>query len=157
MKRKRYSGGTHEEALDRLCFVCGEIIKDNRSYTVEKNLDLLGKALNCPDIFTIPDVTPTNLCKKCHLTLSKVSRGEIVITGRQLLDWMECGPSCSTCALLLKRKEGGSRKKVSMFQSGYFLPRCCYSNIPPRIFNRFPNLLRLKHEITNYVFNPILN
>ena len=122
MKRKRYSGGTHEEALDRLCFVCGEIIKDNRSYTVEKNLDLLGKALNCRDIFTIPDVTPTHLCKKCHLTLSKVSRGEIVITGRQLLDWMECRPSCRTCALLLKRKEGGSRKKVSMFQSGYFCP-----------------------------------
>ena len=107
MKRKRYSGGTLEEALDRLCLLCGEIIKDNRSYTVEKNLDLLGKALNCPDIFSIPDVTPTHLCKKCHLTLSKVNRGEIVITGRQLLDWMECGPSCSTCALLLKRKEGG--------------------------------------------------
>ena len=86
MKRKSYCGGTHEEALDRLCFVCGEIVKDNRSYTVEKNLDLLGKALNCPEIFTIPDVTPTYICKKCHLTLSKVNRGETVITGRKLMD-----------------------------------------------------------------------
>ena len=114
MKRKSYCGGTHEEALDRLCFVCGEIVKDNRSYTVEKNLDLLGKALNCPEIFTIPDVTPTYICKKCHLTLSKVNRGETVITGRKLMDWVECGPSCRTCELLLKRKEKGSRKKVSM-------------------------------------------
>ena len=35
MKRK-YSGGLHEEAIDQLCFVCGEIIKDNRGYMVEK-------------------------------------------------------------------------------------------------------------------------
>ena len=90
MKRK-YSGGLHEEAIDRLCFVCGEIIKDNKGYMVEKNLELLGATLNCPEIFTIPDVTPTHFCKKCQLTLSRVKRGEVIATGRKLLDWIEPG------------------------------------------------------------------
>ena len=131
MMKRKYSGGPHEEAIDRLCFVCGELIKDNRGYTVEKNLELLGTTLNCPEIFTIPDVTPTYFCKKCQLTLSKVKRGGTIVTGRKLLDWEECGPNCSTCALLLKRKEGGSQKKVSVsyfvFELDTFPQACEFS------------------------------
>lgn len=112
MKRKSFES-VHAEALARLCFVCAEIIKDSRNREVEKNLELLGKTLNCPEIFTIPDVTPTFICQKCYLSLSQVKLGKIVQTSRQLLDWEECGANCATCKLLLKRKEGGSRKNVS--------------------------------------------
>ena len=44
MNRKHFEN-THEEALDRLCFVCGEIIKDSLYYDVEDNLELLGVVL----------------------------------------------------------------------------------------------------------------
>ena len=59
----------HEEAFDRLCFVCGEIIPEGkRKYDVETNQTELGTALKCPGLFTIPDVTPAHYCLKCHVT-----------------------------------------------------------------------------------------
>ena len=93
MKRKSFES-VHAEAIARLCFVCGEIIKDSRNREVEKNLELLGKALNCPEIFTIPDVTPTYICQKCYLSLSQVKLGKIVRTSRKLLDWVVLRVSC---------------------------------------------------------------
>lgn len=125
MKRKQF-GSTHDEALSRLCFVCGEIIKETFFYAVDEHLDLLAAALNCPSLFSIPDVTPLNFCKKCHLALSMVKNGGTVKTGRTLLEWEECGSECKTCGILTKRKQvRGRQKKVSnvsfIFRGMFFI------------------------------------
>ena len=45
MKRKQYAS-THEEALDRMCYVCGELIPDKMlRHDVVKNLDTLGSKI----------------------------------------------------------------------------------------------------------------
>ena len=114
MTRKRFEN-THDEALSRLCFVCGEIINmDVYFYEVEKCLELLSAAFKCPGIFSIPGVTPHHICRKCHRTLEDVASGVIIKTGKELLDWAECSTDCETCAKLLKRKiVRGRPKKVS--------------------------------------------
>ena len=118
MIRKNF-GSTHEEALARLCFVCGEIIKETIFYEVEKNLDLLSAGLKCPDLFSIPDVTPLHFCRKCQRVLTNVRdarNGGIVKSGRTLLDWEECGENCKTCGYIMKRKQvRGRHKKVRNF------------------------------------------
>ena len=103
----------HEEAMMRLCFVCSEIIK-GEIYEVDKYIALLGRALKCPEIFAIPGVTPYNFCKRCHAALSHVDRGKTVVTKCCLVEWTECGPNCSSCAYLTKRRVGGRKKKVSI-------------------------------------------
>ena len=111
MKRKLYKS-IHEEALDRLCFVCGEMINlEKYFYDVEKSLDLIGVALKCPDIFTMPGVTPHHICQTCYTTLQRLKNGDILKSSKQLLDWGECGNNCETCAKMLKRKQGGGRRK----------------------------------------------
>ena len=115
MKRKVFERfeTTHDEALSRLCFVCGEIIKETFYYDVEKHLDLLSAGLKCPDLFSIPDVTPLHFCKKCHVALSRANNGGTVKTARTLLDWGECGSECKTCGKLMERKQvRGRHKKV---------------------------------------------
>ena len=77
--------------LCRVFFVCGEIIKETFFYTVHEHLDLLAAALNCPSLFSIPDVTPLNFCKKCHLALSMVKNGGTVKTGRTSLEALPGG------------------------------------------------------------------
>ena len=102
----------HEEALERLCFVCGELMK-GVNYKVEDYIALLGRALRCPDIFTIPGVTPHNFCKKCSSALRLVDLGKTIETTRTLLEWTECTANCSSCAIVSKGKVGGRRKKVN--------------------------------------------
>ena len=111
MKRKFYES-THEEALDRLCFICGEMINlEKYFYDVEKSLDLIAVALKCPDIFTMPGVTPYHMCQTCYTTLQRLKSGDILKSSRQLLDWEECSDNCGTCTKILKRKQGGGRRK----------------------------------------------
>ena len=82
--------------------------------TVESYLEVMVEVFRCPEIFTIPQVTPHHFCKKCYLVMSKVKNGKTVLTGRKLLDWEECGANCRTCDMLLNRQEiRGRHKKVS--------------------------------------------
>ena len=104
MNRNQYEN-THEEALNRLCFVCANVINlDVYYYKVENSLDLLGVGLKCPGIFSIPGVTPYHICQKCNASLLSVMKGLIVKASIQLLDWGECGENCETCSRMLKRK-----------------------------------------------------
>ena len=93
---------------------------------MHEHLDLLAAALKCPSLFSIPDVTPLNFCKKCHVALSMVKNGGMVKTGRTLLEWEECGSECKTCGILTKRKQvRGRQKKVSnvsfIFRGMFFI------------------------------------
>ena len=105
----------HDEALSRLCFVCGEIM-NGTFYDVEKNLKLLRSGLRSPDFSPIPGETPLNYCKKCDFVLRTFVSGKSVQTGRKLLDWKACGPDCGTCKNIAERKsKRGRRQKVIIF------------------------------------------
>ena len=100
----------HEEALDRLCFVCGEIITQEKFYEVEEYIELLSKGLKC-ELFTMPGVTPSHFCRKCHSAVTSVATGLSIQSARKLLDWEECNAACPTCEKLMKRKKFPGRKK----------------------------------------------
>ena len=72
MNRNQYEN-THEEALNRLCFVCANVINlDVYYYKVENSLDLLGVGLKCPGIFSIPRVTPYHICQNGQVSKSGI-------------------------------------------------------------------------------------
>ena len=106
---------THQEAMFRLCFVCGEIVDEkDQTYEVEKYLTMLTRTLKSPSIFSIPEVTPSRFCNKCYSTLTHVDRGNTLVSNRKLIDWEECSPSCPSCSKLTYRKQvSGRKKKVS--------------------------------------------
>ena len=106
---------THEEALSRLCFVCGEIITATQQYDVENHLDFLRIGLSSPGISPTPGATPLHFCRKCYAVLRSFVDGKNVQTSRKLLNWPLCGPDCSTCAHITKRKSTkGRHKKVNV-------------------------------------------
>lgn len=124
MKRPSYEN-THEEALSRLCFVCGEIIKETRRFDVDKNIELLRGGLNSPDFCPVPEVTPNHFCNKCHVIMRQnIGAGALKKTkqsSRQLIIWQKCGPDCSTCANITKRKQAGrGRHKKVIYSLIYF-------------------------------------
>ena len=102
----------HEEAMNRLCFVCTDIIK-GQHISVEENKELLSRALSTPGLFLLPGITPYYYCKKCSSAVKRAARGESIRSTRELQEWGECGDDCASCLLLSKRKTGAGRKKVS--------------------------------------------
>ena len=115
MNKKIYVD-SHEEALDRLCFVCGELC-GKRFYLVGKYLDFLSRGLKCAALFEIPGITPINFCQKCYLGVLSVTSGRAIHCARlRLLKWVECSPDCSTCSQLTEMKTGRMRhvKKVCL-------------------------------------------
>jgi hypothetical protein len=109
---RKYGEDRHEEAMNRLCFVCTDIIK-GQHFPVEKNEDLLSRALQTPELFLLPGITPYYYCLKCSLAVKRAARGVSIKSTRQLQEWGECGDNCATCMLMSKRKSGAGRKKVS--------------------------------------------
>ena len=108
--------GLHEEALQRLCFVCGDLITKGKLYDVDFYSEMLCKGLKCSTIFSIPGVTPASFCAKCYSTVQSAATGVTIRTGRTLIEWAECSSDdCSTCDRLAKRKKigRGRKKKVS--------------------------------------------
>ena len=115
MNKKKYENH-HEEALCRLCFVCGELLTGAVVCSVEeKHLEYLSQGLKCPALAMIPGVTPNNFCRKCFSSLSHVVKGHSVKCTRaeHLIDWVECSSDCSTCARLTEMKIPKRKKKVS--------------------------------------------
>ena len=109
---RKYGEDRHEEAMHRLCFVCTDIIK-GQHYPVDENEDLLSRALQTPELFLMPGVTPYYYCRKCNTAVKRAAGGDSIRSTRTLQEWGECGIDCATCMLMSKRKTGGSRKKVS--------------------------------------------
>ena len=115
---------THDEALSRLCFVCGDLIKDSISYEVETHLELIRVGLNNSSVESVTNVTPRNFCKNCRASFCHVVGGTTARTTRILREWTECGTECgtdcTTCTLLVKQKQVRGRppkKKVKLFSS----------------------------------------
>ena len=105
----------HEEALSRLCCVCGTIIKETFHYDVEKNLDLIRCGLNKPEFYPVLGATPWHFCKNCHLILRKLTEGKMIQTSLAMLNWQPCGIDCTTCLYLTKRKSSRGRPKKVIF------------------------------------------
>ena len=114
MARKCEENDLHDEAMNRLCFVCTNIIT-GRQKTVEQNSDFITRALKVPEIEILPGITPLNYCKKCDDALKRVISGRSNISTRQIQVWSKCGENCSSCLLVSKKKFGGRTKKVSSF------------------------------------------
>ena len=103
----------HNEAMQRLCFVCTELIK-GQHFNVDECADLLRRGLKVPELFVIPGVTPYHVCKNCHRTVELAASGDSITSTRSLQEWSECTESCLSCLLLSKKKAGG-RKKSKIF------------------------------------------
>ena len=119
---RKYTADVHEEAIQRLCFVCGDLI-NGQMYEVDNNIPLLGRALKCPELFSIPGVTPQNFCLKCYAYMIHLDRGETLKSSISLIEWTECGENCSSCGIILKRRAGGRKKKVSVSDSTHQTPK----------------------------------
>ena len=119
MTKKNYAND-HEEALHRLCFVCGELlVTGSRFYVVEKHLELLSGGLKCPSVEIIPCVTPHNFCRNCFAAVSRVKSGKSVKSARteNVIGWVKCGLNCTTCERLIQEKiprKKNVKKKVSL-------------------------------------------
>ena len=113
---RKYSDGVHDEAMSRLCFVCTDLIK-GKLFEVEKNCDLISRALKTPEVFVIPGVTPHYFCKKCDLAMKRASSGESINSSRMMQEWGECGENCASCKLLSSKKTFGGRAKKVSFQN----------------------------------------
>ena len=109
---RRFENDLHEEAMQRICFVCTAGLIKGQHFDVEKFEDLLASALKVPELFVIPGVTPYNFCKSCYYAVKRADKGESVKSTRSLQEWSECTENCPTCLLVSKRKSGGRTKKV---------------------------------------------
>ena len=100
---------THDEALARLCSVCGTIMKETlQQYDVNKNLDLIRSGLNIPEFSPVLGTTPWSFCSKCHLSLRNLTEGKTLQTSlTTMLNWKPCGANCTTCSYITKRKSSG--------------------------------------------------
>lgn len=110
-----YNGSNHDKALDSLCFVCGSVVKKTGGFHFVKDLlEFLKRTLRYPELFEIPGITPTKLCRLCYQALAHVDQGETVKTSKTMVEWNECGPSCNACKILQnsERQHVGRKKKV---------------------------------------------
>ena len=101
----------HEEALNRLCFVCGQFVNESLIYEANKYLESLGNAFN--RMFMVVDgVTAKFLCHSCYRTTTHIEKGDNLSTSKCPIEWKEHGNNCYTCSLYGKKKVGGRKKKV---------------------------------------------
>jgi hypothetical protein len=112
--RKYEETDLHEEAMNRLCFVCTDLIK-GQHFAVEENEDLLARGLRTPGLFLMPGITPYYYCFKCSVAVKRAASGASIKSTRTLQEWGECGYNCASCLLVSKRKTGAGRKKVSQY------------------------------------------
>ena len=99
----------HLEALDRLCYVCGEIImKNGHEITPTLHADMV-------ETFTIhshlqTEVSPKGICYTCFITvknfLKKKSEGKCINTSKRALLWVPHSADCQTCELYSTNKKG---------------------------------------------------
>ena len=118
---RKFTGTIHDEAMDRLCFLCADLIKDDKWYDVEEHLQMICRVLN-RSIFTLPGLTPDHFCKNCLRKLRHSDNGRNATTSLKVLEWAACGPDCASCAKLTKRTQvRGRKKKVSCINTHSFL------------------------------------
>ena len=108
---EKMDSGLNEEALQPLCFVCGDIIRKGKLYGVDFYREMLCKGLKCYTVCSIPGITPSSFCAKCYSTVQNVATGKNVRTGRTLIEWGKCSNDCLTCDRLAKRKMNGRGRK----------------------------------------------
>ena len=99
----------HVEAIARLCFVCGSIIKKNGHHI----LPVLKEAMSLTferSINLLENVTPSNICDSCWRTVNQFSdqkkRGLCFSTSKTTLVWLpHSHTDCSTCDLYFLKKD----------------------------------------------------
>ena len=99
----------HEEALNRLCFICGQFVNKSLTYDeVNKHLASLGHVFN--RIFTVVSgVNPNFLWHCCHRTTAHIQKGEFV--NKKMPDWMEKNMQTILVIHLVYMGKKGRRKK----------------------------------------------
>ena len=109
------SRSTHEPAMARLCFVCGNLIDTTRMiYDVDTHQDMLRRTLK-GDISIAQVVTPPRFCFKCFCALKNLDRGNIEnVESRKIILWKKCGPSCESCVMLKSRQAGGRKEEGTL-------------------------------------------
>ena len=105
----------HEEALQRLCFVCGDIITKGKLYDVDFYREMLCKGLKCDTVCSVPGITPSSFCAKCYSTVQSVATGKATRTGRTLIEWVVQ----SICAR--KHRDPGKNYNTRFFTFTVFL------------------------------------
>ena len=98
MSARTFDEGFHEEAMNRLCFVCTDIIK-GQHLSVEENKELLCRGLSSPEFLLTPGITPYYYCKRCSAAVKRAARGETIRSTREPQEWGECGDDCGSCLI----------------------------------------------------------
>ena len=114
----------HETALERLCYVCGSLIKKNKHSILQNELLMLGidEMFGVP----IPDVRknvescifPRNLCHPCNLIVKtyfeRKDEGKVYKTSKVPLPWTSCVSSCFVCKQYGMKTGGLSAIKTNL-------------------------------------------
>ena len=108
------SSKTHDEAMARLCFICGKISGGGTQYAVKDHNTMLEIGFLAKDstVLFVPGVTPTYFCHCCYRAVSLIEGGETFSTAKVPIEWKPHRDNfCSSCNLLLKKKCGGRKKR----------------------------------------------
>ena len=92
----------HLESLDRLCYVCGEIImKNGHEITPTLHADMVETFIIYSHLQT--EVSPKGICYTCFITvknfLKKKAEGKCMNTSKRALLWVPHSADCQTCKL----------------------------------------------------------
>ena len=92
----------HEEAMNRLCRICGTLITDKIFYNVTKNKMLIINGLKSENLEMVENVHPTKYCRKCHLALKNREKDQSYYMSLELMIWGEHSSKedCIACKTL---------------------------------------------------------
>ena len=104
----------HENALEKLCRICGAVwsARNNKFFNViEYKLDI-DVAFGTKTIDDIPSIHPNHFCMNCKKTVKNCKTRKTISTITPIT-WSPHQINCEVCALASVKTVGGRPKKVT--------------------------------------------
>ena len=106
----------HEEALRKLCRVCGGPINIHRvSYSCAEHQDSLKKAFSIEVLSDTDEIHPARFCMRCSSMMKRklkaLEEGKYYMQSKQIYKWTKHDSNCNICIHFNTIKKGGQQKK----------------------------------------------
>ena len=106
----------HEEALRKLCRVCGGPINVHRvSYSCAEHQDSLKKAFSIEVLSDTDEIHPARFCMRCSSLMKRklkaLEEGKYYMQSKQIFKWTKHDSNCNICIHFNTIKKGGQQKK----------------------------------------------
>jgi hypothetical protein len=91
LEKNLLKNAAHEEAMQRLCMICGELLTGRVNYFVYKYIDKIKTFFNLQELVLIENVHPKGFCNKCYSAISiysvKNEAGKPFHHSKTFVDW----------------------------------------------------------------------